>query len=95
MLEQRISGTAAEELPPPSAELNILAALVHAYLRQLPKRKRAAFMDEVEEIVAQHAAMAKVTRIRPASQDAAKADAANRAAAWVKMAREVFEAMER
>lgn len=83
-----------EGLPAPSAELTIVAALVHAHLKTISPRKRRRFLDLVEETVRQHEALANVVSIRKPAQDAEKAKAGREASAWLRMARGAFRSIE-
>lgn len=94
MLQSRIQGADAHNLPPPSAELDIIAALVHAHLETLSPKKRALFLSNIERLMRRHEALANVTRIRPAAQDEAKARARAQAFAWVRMAVECLNAFD-
>lgn len=95
MLARGLNRTHGEGLPPPSAELAILAALVHAHLKTLSAKKRRMFLDSVEATVREHEALENVTRIRSTPQDEATTKARREAIAWLRMARIVFETIER
>lgn len=83
MLEKRIPSAAEDELPPPNAVLVILMDFAQAFLPILPKRKRREFLSRVDALMAQHAMLANITPIRPASQQAdVDAERLKAAALW-------------
>ena len=74
-------------MPPPSAELVLIATMVEAFLMELPTKRRARFLKRVcENIETLGVIGSKVRRIRDPSEDAATAKAVAEAAEWYRRA---------
>jgi predicted phosphoadenosine phosphosulfate sulfurtransferase len=71
-----------EALPKPSPELILLGAMTQAFLRQLPKKRRAEFLRDVTKTLEWYAANSTVVSIRPKSEAAALDEAKAQASRW-------------
>lgn len=78
------------ELPPPSAELVLIVALVRAWLRSLSKRERKEVVRYVSELLSLEVESPNVVRLRPASADAEVAAAKLQAEAYWRAMRELL-----
>jgi hypothetical protein len=74
------------ELPPPSAELMLIAALVLAHCRTLPRKERDRFLAEVEHTLGLQEASLNVLNFRPRSENRAVHDAMRQARFWFRQA---------
>lgn len=70
------------DLPPPSAELILTRALVHAHIKTLSKKDRELFLREVADGLGVQEASLNVLRFRPRSEDKAVYAAMRQAQAW-------------
>jgi hypothetical protein len=74
------------EIPPPSAELALLKALLRAQLAALDTMKpkaRQAFLRSLAETLAEYETGSSVVRIRGREYDAAVSQSRKEAAAWL------------
>lgn len=71
-----------EDLPPPSAELILLASMNRAFLKTLPKKNRMAYLQDVTDELEVLARLGNVHRIRPARDDPAFRKESVRAFHW-------------
>lgn len=80
----------AERMPPPSPELILLATMTQAFLDELPRKRRAAFLRRVSTLLDLQVEFGNVTRLRPASEDEALDEARAKAAEWWRRALQLF-----
>lgn len=71
-----------EDLPPPSPELILLASMNRAFLRQLPKKNRMAYLQDVTDELETLVRRGNVHRIRPVTDDRAFRKESVRAFHW-------------
>ena len=86
--------SALEEIPPPSAELTLIGALMRAHLASLPPRKRTVFLASLMEVFEEYEASSNVVRIRSRRHDEAVTQARREAVAWTRAMMGAFFMMD-
>lgn len=74
----------AADMPPPSAELTMIGALMRAHMACLPPRKRKAFLSELMRVFEEYEATSNVVRLRARSMDGEVEKARREAVAWLR-----------
>lgn len=88
---ERLARLAGEDLPPPSAELVLIAAVALVVLKRAGRKERKAIADDLRQAISWQAEYTKVVPIRPPEQYEEVCLARARAEAWLQRALTAFE----
>lgn len=84
MPERGLAPSLASDMPPPSAELTILAVVLRTHLRGMKPAKRREFMRGLVATLEEFEADANVVRLRGREFDAAVAISRKQSVAWLR-----------